>query len=141
MRTKARGSVFAKGSRQTPIPISMPAGNDRRCVPSRTKRAASPAPTTIPTATIAVRNPGTRLFVIFSATGTQAMTRKRSAAPAPQNSAVPTTASRAFGLFSSDRVCETKALMLAGTEKFTIGTVRFRRGIEVRSAPTRRSRR
>lgn len=76
--------VVCSANTATATPIRIPAGMQRFTVFSVTKRAAAPAPTTIPTATMAFSSVGVALSAMPSATGTHSTNRKRSVTPAPR---------------------------------------------------------
>ena len=76
--------VVCSANTATATPIRIPAGMQRFTVFSVTKRAAAPAPTTIPTATMAFSSVGVALSAMPSASGTHSTSRKRSVTPAPE---------------------------------------------------------
>src|SRR5476649_260957 len=97
----------------TATPIATPAGRQRLTVLRVISLAAAAAPTTIPTATMALSRVGVLLSVIPSATGTHSTNRKRSVTPAPQNRLVPTREKRVSPSFHKIRQAWKKVPVIA----------------------------
>src|ERR1700735_1230724 len=99
----ATGNEWTTDITHTATPISTPLGSARCALDTVTNLPASAAPSTMPTAVMALRYAGVRLLRILSANGTQAINRNRMVEPMPQNRQVPAIENRASRTAINDR--------------------------------------